>query len=72
MKHNFLYLAINSHYDITDWQSSFEKIDSEENVAHGYDILAQGWLPIYPQLSGKMKFEQFLLKIYTITNKRHI
>lgn len=73
LRNNFLYLAINSHYGLTDWQSSFEKIDYEENVAHGYDILAQGWLPIYPQLSGKMKFEQFFTKKFTPSRtKKHI
>lgn len=64
LRHNFLFIAINSHYGLTDWQSS-NKIDYEENVAHGYDILAQGWLPIYPQLSGKIKFEQFFTKKFT-------
>ncbi|WP_205634244.1 inverse autotransporter beta domain-containing protein, partial [Photorhabdus australis] len=56
---DYLYLSANGYFGLTDWYSSSELDGYAERAANGYDIRAQGWLPAYPQLSGKLKFEQY-------------
>ncbi|MQL49952.1 hypothetical protein GEA64_19155, partial [Photorhabdus khanii] len=56
---DYLHLAANGYFGLTDWHSSSALNGYAERVANGYDIRAQGWLPSYPQLSGKLKFEQY-------------
>ncbi|NHB92792.1 inverse autotransporter beta domain-containing protein [Photorhabdus cinerea] len=56
---DYLYLAANGYFGLTDWYSSSALDGYVERAANGYDIRAQGWLPDYPQLSGKLKFEQY-------------
>ncbi|WP_161804244.1 inverse autotransporter beta domain-containing protein [Photorhabdus heterorhabditis] len=56
---DYLYLSANGYFGLTDWYSSSSLDGYAERAANGYDIRAQGWLPSYPQLSGKLKFEQY-------------
>ncbi|WP_162120386.1 inverse autotransporter beta domain-containing protein [Photorhabdus bodei] len=56
---DYLYLSANGYFGLTDWYSSSALDGDAERVANGYDIRAQGWLAAYPQLSGKLKFEQY-------------
>ncbi|MGS0630239.1 inverse autotransporter beta domain-containing protein, partial [Photorhabdus asymbiotica] len=56
---DYLYLSANGYFGLTDWYSSSALDGYAERAANGYDIRAQGWFPVYPQLSGKLKFEQY-------------
>ncbi|MBS9444252.1 hypothetical protein EAE89_22045, partial [Photorhabdus heterorhabditis] len=56
---DYLYLSANGYFGLTDWYSSSALDGYAERAANGYDIRAQGWFPAYPQLSGKLKFEQY-------------
>ncbi|MFO6427880.1 inverse autotransporter beta domain-containing protein [Escherichia coli] len=33
--------------------------DYDERPADGWDIRAEGWLPAYPQLGGKLVYQQY-------------
>ncbi|WP_237713222.1 inverse autotransporter beta domain-containing protein [Candidatus Regiella insecticola] len=54
-----LKLSANHYVAITDWHSSADFTDYNERPANGYDISAEVYLPFYPQLGGKLLFEQY-------------
>src|SRR5476651_2578814 len=56
---NNLKLSANSYFAITQWHDSRDFDKYEENPANGYDIRAEGYLPYYPQLGGKLMYEKY-------------
>lgn len=54
-----LKLAANGYMGLSDWVQSPTLADYDERPADGWDIRAQGWLPTYPQLGGKLTFAQY-------------
>nr|WP_084876143.1 inverse autotransporter beta domain-containing protein [Pantoea cypripedii] len=54
-----LRLAANGYYGLTGWHESKLMADYDERPANGWDIELSSWLPIYPQLGGKVKYEQY-------------
>ncbi|WP_416412012.1 inverse autotransporter beta domain-containing protein [Pantoea sp. App145] len=54
-----LRLAANGYYGLTGWHQSKLMADYDERPANGWDIELSSWLPIYPQLGGKVKYEQY-------------
>lgn len=49
----------NGYYGLTHNRDVDEKPGYYAEVAHGYDVNLQAWLPGYRQLSGRVKFEQY-------------
>ncbi|WP_273961012.1 inverse autotransporter beta domain-containing protein, partial [Enterobacter kobei] len=56
---DYLKLSTNAYLRLSGWKDSRDLEDYEERVANGWDIRAEGFLPSYPQLGGKMVFEQY-------------
>ncbi|WP_227160328.1 Ig-like domain-containing protein, partial [Enterobacter cloacae] len=61
---NYLKLAANGYFGLTDWhQSKISSMrDYDERPANGFDLRAEAWLPSWPQLGGKLKYEQYFGK----------
>lgn len=54
-----LKLSANGYFRLSDWQESPTLTDYDERPANGWDVNIEGWLPTYPQLGGKLTFEQY-------------
>ncbi|MBL5884888.1 inverse autotransporter beta domain-containing protein [Lelliottia amnigena] len=57
--HDYMKLSVNAYQGISGWHSSSEYTDYDERPADGWDIRAEGWLPHYPQLGGRLMLEQY-------------
>jgi adhesin/invasin len=49
----------NGYFAISDWHNSDELDDYDEKAANGFDLQVDGYLPAYPQLGGKLKYEKY-------------
>ncbi|EBS7635649.1 intimin-like inverse autotransporter SinH [Salmonella enterica] len=56
---DYLKFAGNYYHPLSDWKDSEDFEFYEERPARGWDIRAEAWLPTYPQLGGKIIFEQY-------------
>ncbi len=56
---DFLKLGFNTYAGTTDWHTSRDFADYNEKPADGFDIRADGYLPAYPQLGGKLMYEKY-------------
>ncbi|WP_156124010.1 inverse autotransporter beta domain-containing protein [Enterobacter sp. Bisph1] len=57
---DYLKLGANGYFRLSDWRSAPElNNDYEARPAHGWDIRAEGWLPAYPQVGGKLAVEKY-------------
>lgn len=54
-----LKLSANGYKRLSDWRQSPTVTDYDERPADGWDIRAEGWLPAWPQLGGKLVYEQY-------------
>ncbi|WP_312213382.1 Ig-like domain-containing protein [Pseudescherichia sp.] len=56
---DYLKLAANVYMGTTEWHSSRDFDDYNEKPADGFDVRAEGYLPVYPQLGVKAMYEQY-------------
>ncbi|ENN6648717.1 Ig-like domain-containing protein [Escherichia coli] len=57
---NYLKLSGNGYLRLSNWRSAPElDNDYEARPANGWDLRAEGWLPAWPQLGGKLVYEQY-------------
>lgn len=57
---DYLKLSSNAYIGLTGWRSAPElDNDFEARPANGWDLRAGGWLPAWPQLGGKLVYEQY-------------
>lgn len=56
---DYLKLAANSYIRLTNWKKSVDMYDYMERPANGWDLRADAYLPQYPQLGGKLMYEQY-------------
>ncbi|WP_436910414.1 inverse autotransporter beta domain-containing protein, partial [Enterobacter kobei] len=56
---DYLKLSANSYTRLTDWHQSRDFADYDERPANGFDVRAEGWLPSYPQMGGRIVYEQY-------------
>lgn len=57
---DYLKLSSNGYLRLTNWRSAPElDNDYEARPANGWDVLAEGWLPAWPYLGGKLVYEQY-------------
>lgn len=56
---DYLKLAGNSYIRLSDWKKSPDMYDYMERPANGWDLRADAYLPQYPQLGGKLMYEQY-------------
>lgn len=57
---DYLKLSSNGYLRLTNWRSA-PKLDNdyEARPANGWDARAEGWLPAWPHLGGKLVYEQY-------------
>ncbi|EOY5724080.1 invasin domain 3-containing protein [Enterobacter cloacae] len=71
---DYLQFAGNTYLRLSDWHQSRDFADYDERPANGYDLRAQGWLPAYPQLGGKLVWEQYYgneVALFGKDNRQH-
>lgn len=58
---DYLKLSANGYFRLSDWhQSQLDAMqDYDERPANGWDIRAEAYLPSYPQIGGKLMYEQY-------------
>ncbi len=57
---DYLKLSSNGYLRLTNWRSAPElDNDYESRPANGWDVRAEGWLPAWPHLGGKLVYEQY-------------
>ncbi|WP_213993531.1 inverse autotransporter beta domain-containing protein [Sodalis sp. dw_96] len=56
---DYFKFSSNSYHRISGWKPSAHSDQTDERVANGYDLRLEAALPSYPQLSGKLKYEQY-------------
>lgn len=56
---DYLKFSGNYYHPLSDWKDSEDFDFYEERPARGWDVRAEAWLPAYPQLGGKLVFEQY-------------
>ncbi|HGF6058994.1 TPA: Ig-like domain-containing protein [Escherichia coli] len=57
---DYLKLSSNGYLRLTNWRSAPElDSDYEARPANGWDVRAEGWLPAWPHLGGKLVYEQY-------------
>ncbi|WP_415376822.1 Ig-like domain-containing protein [Escherichia coli] len=57
---DYLKLSSNGYLRLTNWRSAPElDNDYEARPTNGWDVRAEGWLPAWPHLGGKLVYEQY-------------
>ncbi|MBC8949321.1 inverse autotransporter-like protein with beta domain [Xenorhabdus ehlersii] len=56
---DYVKLSANSYLRLTEWRQSLKDHDWEERPANGFDLQGEFYLPAYPNLGGKLGFEQY-------------
>ncbi len=57
---DYLKLSSNGYLRLTNWRSAPElDNDYEARPSNGWDVRAEGWLPAWPHLGGKLVYEQY-------------
>ncbi|HHR6446007.1 TPA: inverse autotransporter beta domain-containing protein [Providencia alcalifaciens] len=56
---DFMKLSANSYHRTSDWKNSKDFDFYEERPANGWDVRAEGYLPAYPAIGGKLMYEQY-------------
>ncbi|CRG48655.1 inverse autotransporter invasin Inv [Yersinia wautersii] len=56
---DYLQLAANGYFRLNGWHSSRDFSDYKERPATGGDLRANAYLPVLPQLGGKLMYEQY-------------
>jgi len=70
---DYLRLSANTYLGFTNWHTSRDFDDTwQEKPADGYDFRAEGWLPSYPLLGGKLEWEQYYGSQVAIFDKSHL
>ncbi|UZX54778.1 Ig-like domain-containing protein [Yersinia ruckeri] len=57
---DYLKLSANGYYRLGGWKNSNQLEDYDERAANGYDIRTEAYFSHYPQLGGKLMYEQYL------------
>lgn len=70
---DYLRLSANTYLGTTEWHTSRDFDGTwQEKPADGYDIRAEGWVPAYPQLGGKLDWEQYYGRQVALFDKDHL
>lgn len=56
---DFLRFSGNYYHPLSGWKNSPDLDFYEERPARGWDVRAESWLPFYPQIGGKLIYEQY-------------
>lgn len=56
---DYVKLSTNGYWRVSDWRSSVDVEDYDARPANGFDVRAEGWLPTYPALGGRLMYEKY-------------
>lgn len=56
---DYVKLSTNGYWRVSDWRSSVDVEDYDARPANGFDVRAEGWLPAYPALGGRLMYEKY-------------
>ncbi|MDC9594430.1 inverse autotransporter beta domain-containing protein, partial [Xenorhabdus sp. IM139775] len=69
---NYLKLAANGYFRLSNWKESRLLTDYDERPANGFDLRAEGYLPALPQLGGKLMYEQYFGDEVGLVSQDHL
>ncbi|WP_208612281.1 inverse autotransporter beta domain-containing protein, partial [Xenorhabdus beddingii] len=56
---DFIRFGANGYFRASGWKDGKKLVDYQERPANGFDLRGEGYLPSYPQLGGKLIYEQY-------------
>ncbi|SFI78000.1 inverse autotransporter beta domain-containing protein [Xenorhabdus mauleonii] len=56
---DYVKLSANTYWRVTKWHQSLKGKEYEERPANGFDLSGEFYLPAYPNLGGKLAYEQY-------------
>ncbi|MBD2822762.1 inverse autotransporter beta domain-containing protein [Xenorhabdus sp. 42] len=56
---DYVRLSANTYWRVTEWHQSIKSQDYEERPSNGFDLNSEFYLPAYPNLGGKLAYEQY-------------
>ncbi|MDE9555088.1 inverse autotransporter beta domain-containing protein [Xenorhabdus bovienii] len=56
---DFMKFGASGYFRASGWKDGQKMKDYEERPANGFDLRAEGYIPAYPQLGGKLLYEQY-------------
>ncbi|MDE9536955.1 inverse autotransporter beta domain-containing protein [Xenorhabdus bovienii] len=56
---DYVKLSANTYWRLSNWQQSPNEKNYEERPANGFDLNGEFFLPAYPNLGGKLSYEQY-------------
>ncbi len=56
---DYLKFSANTYFGLTGWHQSRDFSSYDERPADGFDIRTEAYLPVYPQLGGKLMYEKY-------------
>ena len=56
---DYLKLAANGYFRLSDWMASSRYQDYDERAANGFDIRAEGYFPTWPHLGAQIMYEKY-------------
>lgn len=68
---DFMKMSANTYFRLTDWKNSTDLEDYQERPANGWGIQAEGWLPAWPELGGKLSYEKYYGDDVGLFGKEH-
>ncbi|WP_053067829.1 inverse autotransporter beta domain-containing protein [Xenorhabdus khoisanae] len=56
---DFMKFGANGYFRASGWKDGKKLQDYDERPANGFDLRGEGYMPAYPQLGGKLIYEQY-------------
>ncbi|PHM47336.1 inverse autotransporter beta domain-containing protein [Xenorhabdus miraniensis] len=56
---DFMKFGANGYFRASGWKDGKKLKDYDERPANGFDLRGEGYIPAYPQLGGKLIYEQY-------------
>ncbi|PHM45204.1 putative invasin [Xenorhabdus mauleonii] len=56
---DYVKLSANTYWRVTEWHQALSNQDYDERPANGFDLNGEFYLPAYPNLGGKLAYEQY-------------
>ncbi|WP_323865440.1 inverse autotransporter beta domain-containing protein [Xenorhabdus cabanillasii] len=66
---DYLKFSANAYLRLSKWRKSLKEENWEERPANGFDINGEFFLPAYPNLGGKLSYEQYFGDNVTLFNR---
>ncbi|MDC9615522.1 inverse autotransporter beta domain-containing protein [Xenorhabdus khoisanae] len=68
---DFMKFGANGYFRASNWKAGKKLQDYDERPANGFDLRAEGYLPSYPQLGGKLVYEQYFGNEVGLLSEEH-